>query len=434
LRCDINGHGVIIGGGIGGLLVAHALAGRFERVTVLESYRYPPESTSPAPPARRGVPQSRCIHLLMAAGASAFDELIPGWSEALVALGAGPFDACADAVFRLPAGSLPRVPSGITAYACSRALLENVLRRGLAGKPTVHVREGQRVVGLIGSPRGESVTGVLTTQRHGTGKTTISANLVVDASGTGSALPRWIARQSNGVGSQLQKTVVESGTQYVSRWFQIEPADAPHWRCLSIAPMLGTAFRSAMMLRAEEDRWGVVLLAPSGEPLPADDTAFLDIIADLGDGELRQALARARPVSPIHHYGATSSRMMHYDRLTAWPAGLVAIGDSVCSLDPYFGLGMTAAARGTVLLGSYLDRQRGGAISGLEFQKELAFLNAQPWRLATGRDPDGRLLVRDRTHLGRLHETAPSSPKVAHALLAVQHLLRPPETLQEIAV
>jgi len=413
---------------------AHSLAARFERVTILEPDRYPPESSLPAPSARRGVPQSRCIHLLMAAGAAAFDELMPGWSEDLVASGAGPFDACADAAWRVSAGWLPRTPSGITAYACSRALIENVLRRGLAGKTTVHVREGQKVVGLLSSPRGESVIGVLTAERRGAGETPLLADLVVDASGAGSALPRWIARLPNGVGSQLQKSVVESGTQYVSRWFQIEPGDAPDWCCLSIAPTVGAALRSAMMLRADEDRWGVVLLAPAGEPLPSDQMAFLDFAADLGDGELRQALARARPVSPIHHYGATSNRMMHYDRLMAWPAGLVAIGDSVCSLDPYFGLGMTAAARGAVLLGAYLDRQRGGAVSGLEFQKELASLNAQPWRLATGRDPEGRMLVRDRTHLGRLHETAPSSPKVAHALLAVQHLLRPAETLEEVAV
>ena len=60
-----------------------------------------------------------------------------------------------------------------------------------------------------------------------------------------------------------------------------------------------------MMLRAEENRWGVVLLAPAGEPLPSDDAAFLDFTAGLGDGELREALARARPVSPIHRYGPT---------------------------------------------------------------------------------------------------------------------------------
>ena len=69
-----------------------------------------------------------------------------------------------------------------------------------------------------------------------------------------------------------------------------------------------------------------------------------------------------------------------------------------------------------------------GSYLAVEFQKELASLNAQPWRLATGRDPDGQPLARDETHLARLYEAAPSSPEVAHALLAVQHLLRPAET------
>jgi hypothetical protein len=277
------------------------------------------------------------------------------------------------------------------------------------------------------------VIGVHTGERQASRETALFADLVVDASGAGSALPRWIVRSTNGAGSRLQKTVVESGMQYVSRWFHLEPDDAPDWHCLSMAPTTGTGLRSAMMLRAEKDHWGVVLLAPTGEPLPADDAAFLDFIACLGDGELRQALARARPVSPIHHYGPTSSRMMHYDRLTAWPAGLVAIGDSVCSLDPYFGLGMTAAARGAVLLRTHLD-ERGGEVSAQEFQQELASLNSGPWRLATGRDPDGGLIARDDTHLRRLYNAALSSPQVAHALLAVQHLLRPAETLEELSI
>jgi 2-polyprenyl-6-methoxyphenol hydroxylase-like FAD-dependent oxidoreductase len=265
-------------------------------------------------------------------------------------------------------------------------------------------------------------------------ETTLAADLVVDASGAGSTLCRWMARLPNGGTSPVNETLVESGRVYVSRWFYLEPGDAPDWHCLAIVPTVSTALRSAMMLRAEGNRWGVVLLAPAGEPLPSDDVAFLDFTADLGDGELRKALGRARPVSPIYRYGPTSSRLMHYDRLTTWPAGLVAIGDSVCALDPYLGLGMTAAARGAVLLGAYLHREGGAAVGGLEFQKELAALNAPLWRLATGRDPDGSLLARDNSHLRRLYEAAPSCPEVAHALLAVQHLLRPPETLREIAV
>ena len=434
MRADLNRHGVIIGGGIGGLLAAHALAGRFERVTIVERERYPPDASSAAPTARRGVPQSRCLHLLMAAGAAAFDKLMPGWRDEALVLGATPFDASADAALRFSAGWLPRTPSGIIAYACSRALLENVLRRGLAGKSTVCVREGRKVVGLLCGPLGERVTGVRIAGRHAAGETTLLADLVVDASGAGSSLPRWIARLRNGGTSQVDQTVVESGKQYVSRWFHLEPADAPDWHCLAIAPAAGTAFCSAMMLRAENDRWGVVLLAPGGERLPSDDTAFLDFAAGLRVRELREVLGRAKAVSPIHRFGPTSNRMMHYDRLTAWPAGLVAIGDSVCMLDPYFGLGMTAAARGAVLLGAHLDRKGRGAVPGLEFQKELASLNAQSWRVATGRDPEGRVLAHNKAHLSRLYEAAPSSPEVAHALLAVQHLLRPTESLEEVAV
>jgi 2-polyprenyl-6-methoxyphenol hydroxylase-like FAD-dependent oxidoreductase len=433
LRHHLNGHCVIIGGGIGGLLAAHALAGRFDRVTILERDRYPLNSISTAPPTRPGAPQSRCLHLLMAAGAAAFDELLTGWREELVSLGARPFDASADSVVRFSAGRLPRVLSGITTYACSRALIENVLRRGFVGNRTVHLREGQKVFGLLSSPLGERVTGVRTGGRSGGGETTLFADLVVDAGGAGSTLPRWIARLPNAVASQVKKTVVESGRQYVSRWFHLEPADAPDWHCLSIAPT-GTAFRSAMMLRAEEDRWGVVLLAPVGEPLPSDDLTFLGFTHGLGDGELRDVLARARPVSRIHRYGPTHNRMIHYERLLGWPAGVVALGDAVCALDPYFGLGMTAAAQGAVLLRKYLDRENNSAGACFEFQKQLASLNSQPWRLVTGCDPDGRPLTRDETYLRRLYEAAPSSPKIARAILAVQHLLRSADTLSEIAL
>lgn len=415
------------------MLAAHALAGRFERVTIVERERYPPDANSPAPAARRGAPQSRCLHLLMAAGAAAFDQLMPRWKAEAIALGAVPFDASADAVLRFATGWLPRTPSGIITYACSRALLEDVLRVGLAEKPTVRVRDGQKVVGLLSGPLGERVTGVQIAGQH-VDETELAADLVVDASGAGSTLCRWIAGLPNGGTSPVNEILVESGRVYVSRWFHLEPGDAPDWHCLAVAPTAATALRSAMMLRAEGDRWGVVLLAPAGEPLPSDDVTFLDFTTDLGDGALRKALGWARPVSPIYRYGPTSSRLMHYDRLTTWPAGLVAIGDSVCALDPYFGLGMTAAARGAVLLGAHLHRDDGETFGGLEFQKELATLNAPLWRLATGRDPDGSLLARDNPHLSRLYEVAPSRPEVAHALLAVQHLLRPPESLREMAI
>jgi 2-polyprenyl-6-methoxyphenol hydroxylase-like FAD-dependent oxidoreductase len=428
----MNGHGVIIGGGIGGLVAARALASRFERVTVLECYRYPADSRSLSPPARRGVPQSRCLHLLMAAGATAFDELVPGWRKELLALGAVAFDASADAAIQVPAGWLPRVRSGIVTYACSRALLENVLRRGFNGHPRVLVQEDQKVVGLLDAGRGRRVAGVRVAGTDGRGTAALAADLVVDASGRSSTLPEWIERLPEASGLRVQETVVESRAHYVSRWFHLEPAAAPDWHCLSIAPDAGTRFRAAMMLRAEHDCWGVVLLSPANEPLPGDDNSFLDFTNGLGDGFLRDALERARPLSPIQHYGVSPNRIRHYDRLTWWPAGLVALGDSVCALDPYFGLGMTMAARGAVLLGNYLQQESNCVVSGIRFQERLATLNAQPWQLATGCDVEGKPLARDAEYLERLYDSAPKSSEIAHALLAVQHLLQPIETLTDL--
>ena len=425
----MNQHGVVIGGGIGGLLAAHAIADRFERVTVLERYRYPTDAISSAPAARRGVPQSRCLHLLMAAGAAAFDEMMPGWRTEAAALGAVPFDASADAAIHFPQGWLPRTPSGIRTFACSRDLLEIVLRRGL-DDTQVEVREDQQVVALLGTRR--RVTGVRSVGGDSPQQKSIDADFIVDASGRGSLLPDWIEGLPGRSGWTVEETLVDGRMQYVSRWFRLEPKYAPEWHCLSIAPGRDTQFRAAMMLRAEHDRWGVVLLAPTGDPLPADDDAFLEFTDGLAEGRLRAALDLAEPAGAIQHYGHAGNRLRRYDRLLDWPSGLVALGDSVCALDPYFGLGMTVAARGAVLLREYLDRDRSQIVSGFEFQQQLAATHVQPWRLATGVNPDGSPVDCDEDCLARLHEAAPGNPEVAHALLAVQHLLRPVESLLEL--
>ncbi len=425
----MTGQGIVIGGGIGGLLAARMLAARFERVTVLERYPYPADPASPAPASRRGAPQSRCLHLLMAGGAAAFDEVVPGWREALVGLGAVPIDASADAAMQFPAGWLPRTPSGIITYACSRSLLERVLRRALEAQANVQVLEGQQVVALLGT--GRRVTGVRTAGVDGSGETSVAADLVVDASGRGSRLPEWLGTVPDRAASPVDETVVDSGTQYVSRWFELAPYDAPDWHCLSVAPA-GSHARAAMMLRAEHDCWGVVLLAPAGDPLPADDKAFLEFTDGLGGGRLRAALERAKPLGPIQHYGIAGNRLRHYDRVPDWPAGLVALGDSACALDPYFGLGMTVAARGVVLLREFLDREVSLHVAGGEFQKQLAAFHLQPWRLATGCDADGNPAAHNDDCLARFCEAAPKSSEIAHALLAVQHLLRPIETLTDL--
>ena len=76
-------HAIVIGASMGGLLAARALADQYEEVTVLERDELP-EAHEP----RKGVPQGRHAHGLLARGREVLDRLFPGLSEEMVAQGA----------------------------------------------------------------------------------------------------------------------------------------------------------------------------------------------------------------------------------------------------------------------------------------------------------------------------------------------------------
>ena len=78
---------VVLGASMSGLLAARVLADFYQTVTVIERDVLP---TDPAP--RRGVPQGRLIHALLARGAQIIDELFPGLLDELVANGATRWD------------------------------------------------------------------------------------------------------------------------------------------------------------------------------------------------------------------------------------------------------------------------------------------------------------------------------------------------------
>jgi 2-polyprenyl-6-methoxyphenol hydroxylase-like FAD-dependent oxidoreductase len=78
---------VVLGASMGGLLAARVLADFYRTVTVVERDVLPDD-----PANRRGVPQGRHVHGLLARGAQILDELFPGFLDELVAAGANVLD------------------------------------------------------------------------------------------------------------------------------------------------------------------------------------------------------------------------------------------------------------------------------------------------------------------------------------------------------
>jgi hypothetical protein len=68
---------------MGGLLAARALSDHFDKVTILERDALP-DSTDP----RKGVPQGRHTHGLLARGREVLERSFPGFTEGIIAQGA----------------------------------------------------------------------------------------------------------------------------------------------------------------------------------------------------------------------------------------------------------------------------------------------------------------------------------------------------------
>src|SRR5690242_16028719 len=179
----IGGHAVVIGASMGGLLAARALADVFAQVTILERDSFP---IADGP--RKGVPQGRHAHGLLARGRSVIEEFFPGWTEGVVAAGGSRGDIAQDVAWFGHGVMLKQDRSDLVGLLGSRPTLEGHVRRRLLALPSVRAIENCAVQGLIPSEDKTAVRGVRA--RLGTGEEhTIPADLVVDASGRGSLSP-----------------------------------------------------------------------------------------------------------------------------------------------------------------------------------------------------------------------------------------------------
>jgi 2-polyprenyl-6-methoxyphenol hydroxylase-like FAD-dependent oxidoreductase len=111
-----------------GLLAARTLSDFFEAVTVVERDALPDDAAN-----RRGVPQGRHLHALLARGAQVLEELFPGLLDELVTDGVPYLNGRDLSRIHYSVGGHRMVNVGsaksFTAYASSRPFLECFIRR-----------------------------------------------------------------------------------------------------------------------------------------------------------------------------------------------------------------------------------------------------------------------------------------------------------------
>lgn len=232
-------HAIVTSGGMAGLLAARVLAESFERVTIVDRDRFPAIGEQ-----RRGVPQGRHTHGLLASGRCILDELFPRISDTLIAAGALDGDVDNDSRWFFEGGCLAKGPSELWGVLVSRPRLEGVVRDRVLALPNVTALQERTVEGLM-EIEGR-VTGIKLSHAE-----TLTADLVIDATGRGSHTPRWL--EAIGYPKPHEERV-EIALGYATRLFRRCATDLNGYTAIVIPPT-PSGKRGGVMLAQEGDRW-----------------------------------------------------------------------------------------------------------------------------------------------------------------------------------
>ncbi|HTG33223.1 MAG TPA: NAD(P)-binding protein [Thermoanaerobaculia bacterium] len=432
-------HAVVVGGSIGGMLAARALADQFDKVTIIERDQLPDGDSENRP----GVPHARHLHFFFKRGLMVVEELFPGVTADLLASGSHLLDQGRDFRILYRSGWSPRAEIGLEFCTFTRPLLEATIRRHLMTNTKINLLQGFEVAGLVTSEDGARVEGVRIQPRHHDPNAlpeveTLAAELVIDTSGRGSKAPEWL--EAAGF-AKPEETVVDAFWGYATRIYEPVEDYKKDWKTLFLMNRPPHQPRAGIIQPIEGNRWLVTIAGVMHDYPPTDEEGFLKFARSLSSPELYRAIEHAKPLSRVWGYRRTENRLRHYDKASV-PQGFAALGDSVCAFNPVYGVGMTLTGLEALALRKCL-RDGKGRLDSQRFQKRVAKLVAGPWALTTGEDlrwpatEGGNVTAKVKFmhwYIEQVIRLIPQSQEIFRRFQEVNHMIKAPTALFHPAV
>jgi 2-polyprenyl-6-methoxyphenol hydroxylase-like FAD-dependent oxidoreductase len=420
---------IVCGASMAGLLAARVLSDFYEAVTLVERDRLPD-----GPEQRRGVPQGRHLHALLSAGSKALGQLFPGLLDELVTAGANVLDNETRVYVRFGRHELDRSgkladPASLVVYQPSRPFLESHVRRRVRAIENVRILDGHDVVEPI-ADRAHRVTGARVVNRDTGEETVLDAELVVDATGRSARMPAFLDNLGYERPVEQRYPVRLS---YASQFLRI-PAGMIGEKMIALSPIPERPI-GVGVLAYEHDTWILTLFGVGGYELPDDLAGIIECAAQFAPPFLIAALRAAEPLGAVSAQRYPASTWRRYDKMRQFPAGLLVMGDAICSFNPVYMQGMTIAALEAVALRNCLA-DRDGDLSR-RFFKATAKQIAPVWRgkrltdfiLSQGGGWRWALRRSVNWHMDKVYVAAAHDPAVAEAILRVMHFVDPPARL-----
>jgi 2-polyprenyl-6-methoxyphenol hydroxylase-like FAD-dependent oxidoreductase len=416
---------IVIGASMGGLLAARVLADHYGQVTLVERDAIPPVGEH-----RRGVPQGRHAHGLLARGREVLEQLLPGLTADLVAQGAALGDLQDTVRWYSDGHRMCRARSGLDGLLVSRPLLEGYVRERVRSLPNVSIIDQCSVQRLETTADRRRVTGIELVDRH-SAPITLDADLVVDTTGRGSRSPAWL--ESLGYDAPVEESI-HVAIGYATRHYRRRPTHLDGDMAVVISAVVPQG-RSGVVLALEGDRWVVSLGGHADDIPPTDPDEWVAFANTLPVNDIAELIRDAEPLDDPARFRYPASIRRRYERLRRFPDDYLVFGDALCSFNPIYGQGMTVAALEALALDECLSRSPSALAR--DFFHRAARLIDVPWQIAVGADLRFDHVTGKRTakvrfvnrYLSRLHVAAERDPVLGTAFLRVVNLVDRPESL-----
>jgi 2-polyprenyl-6-methoxyphenol hydroxylase-like FAD-dependent oxidoreductase len=415
---------IVMGASIAGLAAARVLSDHFREVILVER-----DQCDVIGAHRRGVPQGRHTHGLLACGLRALEGFFPGLFEEARKAGGLRVDLTRDAYWCFEGGEYLRFASDLEGLLISRPLLEGIIRERVHRIPNVHVWDGCQVRGLVPSSDSRRITGI---QIDGEmAAQALPADLIIDATGRGSRSPIWL--EALGYGKPKEDRI-EVNVAYATCHFLRTP-DHLNGASLASIPATPDNKRGGIILAQEGNRWVVTLSARSGETVPTDLRRFIEFARTLPAPYIYNVISGAQAIDEPQAARFPASVRRRYEHMNRFPEGFLALGDAICSFNPVYGQGMTVAALEAIELDKAL--RNGARRFAQNFFARAAKIVDAPWSMAAGNDlrmPDvpGKRTVMGRFlhwYLAKLNAAAKYDMRAVMAFQKAKNLLAPPQSL-----
>jgi 2-polyprenyl-6-methoxyphenol hydroxylase-like FAD-dependent oxidoreductase len=196
-----------------------------------------------------------------------------------------------------------------------------------------------------------------------------------------------------------------------------------------------------LLLAYEHNTWilAVGYAVGHGDP-PTDFAELLATAEQFIPPAIMTGLRDATPIGDIVIFRNTAAVWRRYDRMPRFPAGVIVIGDALCTLDPIWGQGMTMAAMQALTLRDCL--RDGGTDLPRRFFTTAAGHIGSTWAMnqANDRAPSavgspGSLRHRiSKWATNAALNAATSDTTITERLFRVANLIDPPTRLQDPAL